>query len=155
MAGPTLDETSCMTAPVFVDTNVLVYAIDAANPEKQAAADAWMRHLWRQRLGRTSMQVLHEFYVTVTRKLRPGLDRTAAASEARLLLAWEPVMLDGKVLEDAWTLEERCGLSFWDALVVSAATAAGCRQLLTEDLQDGQDLDGVRVVNPFLHPPGQ
>lgn len=76
-----------MTAPVFVDTNVLVYARDAAGDEKQRAAADWMRHLWTRQAGRVSYQVLQEFYVTVTRELSPGLEPAEAWEEVRVLCA--------------------------------------------------------------------
>ena len=139
--------------PIFVDTNVLLYARDASEPVKQTRARAWLDHLWANRDGRLSQQVLHEYYTTVTRKLKPGLDRHAAQAEIRDLMAWQPVVLDGLVLEDAWSLEARFSLSFWDALIVAAARTAGCTHLLTEDLQHDQDLDGVRVVDPFAVQP--
>ncbi len=141
-----------MSVPTFVDSNVLVYARDASEPEKQPRAKAWMRHLWATQQGRLSQQVLHEFYVTVTRKLDPGLDPWAARQDVRALLAWEPLALDAQMMEGAWDLEDRYSLSWWDALIVSAARVARCSLLLTEGLQDGYDFDGVRIVNPFQNP---
>jgi predicted nucleic acid-binding protein len=135
--------------PVFVDTNVLVYARDASEPEKHARAFEWIRHLWDTGEGRVSMQVLQEYYVTTTRKLRPGLAPDDARADVRDLSAWRPVTIGLEGLEAAWTIEERFGLSFWDALVVAAAHVARCDVLLSEDLQHGLDLDGVRVVDPF------
>lgn len=140
--------------PVFVDTNVLVYARDASEPEKQARAREWMQHLWEKGSGRLSLQVLEEFYVTTTRKLKPGLKREDARADVLDLLAWRPVLVDGDVVEAAWSIEDRFRLSFWDALVVAAAHRAGCGHLLTEDLQNGADFDGVRVVDPFSVPVG-
>jgi predicted nucleic acid-binding protein len=140
--------------PIFVDTNVLLYARDASEPDRQPRAREWLDLLWRERSGRLSLQVLTEYYQAVTRKLRPGLDRETARADVRDLSAWRPVRVDETVMEDAWRLEDRYGLSIWDALVVASARAAGCRHLLTEDLQHGQDLDGVIVVNPFRVPPG-
>ncbi len=90
-----------------------------------------------------------ELHVTVTRKLRPGLPPRDARADVHDLAAWRPVTVSVSLLESAWSLEERFGMSFWDASVVAAAQAAGCRHLLTEDLQDGADLDGVRIVDPF------
>jgi predicted nucleic acid-binding protein len=142
-----------MTEPVFVDTNILVYTRDAADPKRQGRAREWMKLLWKERRGRVSAQVLDELYVTVTRKLRPGLDPETARVFVRTLFAWDPIPIDSKLLDNAWTVEDRFSISFWDALVVSAAQLGGCATLLTEDLQDGQDLDGVRIVNPFLHDP--
>lgn len=142
-----------MSASIFVDTNILVYALDAGAGVKQEQAANWLELAWRSGRGRISTQVLQEFYVTVTQKLRPGLDREAARAEVRALSAWRPVQVDESVLESGWDLQDRFQLSFWDALIVSAARTAACAYLLTEDLQDGQRLDGVLVVNPFLHQP--
>lgn len=134
---------------VFVDTNVLVYARDASETNKQPLAMAWMRALWESRQGRLSVQVLQEYYVTVTAKLNPGLERSVARADIRDMGAWNPLPVDSALLEDAWKIEDRYGFSLWDAAIVAAATRCGCRYLLTEDLQAGQDLDGTVVVNPF------
>jgi len=142
-----------MTEPVFVDTNVLIYARDAAAGEKQSRAVRWMGHLWRAETGRVSVQVLQEYYVTVTRKLNPGLPEEEARKDVRDLMTWRPQAVGDAVLEGAWMIEDRFGLSFWDALIVAAAQVAGCRYLLTEDLQHGQELDGVVVQSPFLVDP--
>jgi predicted nucleic acid-binding protein len=136
-------------APVFVDSNVLVYARDSAQRDKQRQAEAWMAELWRSRRGRLSTQVLTEFYVNATQKLRPGLDRETARADVRALLAWQPLDLDSRVFEDAWRIQDRDKIGFWDALIVGAAHVGGCGYVLTEDLQDGQEIVGVRVVNPF------
>ena len=140
--------------PVFVDTNLLLYARDISEPAKQPRAREWMEFLWGSQGGRLSHQVLHEYYTAVTRKLKPGLPADEAQAEVRDLMAWRPVVVDGPVLEDAWGIERRFRLHFWDALVVASARSAACSHLLTEDLQHDQDLDGVRVVNPFLVEPG-
>jgi predicted nucleic acid-binding protein len=139
--------------PVFVDTNVLVYARDASEGQKQERALAWVEHLWRTREGRLSHQVLEEYYVTVTRKLRPGLPPADARADVRALVAWGPVVVDAEVLESAWRLESRWRLSFWDAAILAEARSAGCGQLLTEDLEHGRTLGGVRVVDPFAAEP--
>lgn len=144
-----------MTERVFVDSNVLVYRRDAGEAEKQPRAAEWVEHLARSRLGRLSVQVLHEYYVTVTRKLDPGLPAEEARADAADLFVWRPLPLDADTLQEAWRVEDRFGLSFWDALIVGAARSAGCRYLLTEDLQDGQDLDGLRVVDPFSTRPDE
>lgn len=112
-----------------------------------------MAELWRSRRGRVSTQVLAEYYVNVTQKLQPGLDREIARADVRALFAWQPLDLDGPVFEQAWRIQDRYKVSFWDALIAAAASVAGCRQVLTEDLQDGQEIAGVRVVNPFLSLP--
>ena len=138
-------------SPVFVDSNVFLYAVDEANPRKQEAARNWRAELWKNRRGRVSFQVLGEFYVNAVRK-RPAA-REEARAEVRDLLAWNPVLADAGLLERGWKLQDRYGLSYWDALIVAAAKVAACRYLLTEDLQAGQKLDGIEVVNPFLRDP--
>ncbi|MGA8763761.1 MAG: PIN domain-containing protein [Candidatus Sulfotelmatobacter sp.] len=138
-------------SPVFVDTNVFLYAIDEADPRKQHAARQWRAELWKSRRGRVSFQVLGEFYVNAVR-LRPKA-RDEARGEVRDLLAWNPVVADAALLERGWKLQDRYQLSYWDALIVAAAKAANCLYLLTEDLQAGQELEGVEVVNPFERRP--
>ncbi len=140
-----------MTAPVFVDSNVFLYAMDEADPKKQQAARNWRAELWKNRLGRISFQVLSEFYVDAVRK-RPEA-RDEARAEVRDLLAWNPLTADAALVEQGWKIQDRYQLSYWDALIVAAAKASSCRYLLTEDLQAGQKLDGIEVVNPFLRGP--
>lgn len=105
--------------------------------------------LWDTGRGRLSYQVLQEFYVTVTQKLKPGLEVRHAQADVRALLAWQPLRVDARVLEGAWFIQERYGLGWWDALIVAAAQVSGCRYLLTEDLQESQALGHVEVINPF------
>src|SRR4029077_1679881 len=101
--------------------------------------------LWKSHRGRISFQVLQEFYVKVTQKWPDARDE--ARAEIRDLLAWEPVAVNGVILERSWKLQDRYKLSFWDARIVAAAKSLSCPYLLTEDLQAGQNLDGVEVVN--------
>lgn len=136
-----------MTAPVFVDTNVFIYALDEADLKKHEAALRWRTELWKSRLGRISYQVLQEFYAKVIQKW-PGA-REAARSEVRDLLAWAPVSINAELVERGWEIQDRYQLSFSDALIVAAAKAAACQYLLTEDLQPGQNLDGIVVISPF------
>lgn len=142
-----------MTGPVFVDTNVLVYARDQADPAKQAQAEAWLRRLWRDDVGRLSWQVLNEFYVTATQKLSPCLTREEARADVRDLLAWNPISVDGEVTRAAWRLQDAYPLSWWDALIVAAAQVSGCAYLLSEDMQAERNYGGVEVVNPFDRTP--
>ncbi len=141
-----------MTAPIFVDTNVLIYAFDTADRKKQQAAALWRAELWQSRRGRISFQVLHEFYVNIAHKWPAALE--TARAEVKNLMAWRPVSTDAALLERSWKIQDRYRLSFWDAAIVAAAKASSCRYLLTEDLQPDQDLDGVVVINPFLRDPG-
>lgn len=138
-----------MTAAVFVDTNVLVYANDKRDPVRHARASAWVAHLWRTQSGRVSTQVLSEYYATMTRKLVPGLTRDDAWQDVQLLLRWRPRPVDEYVLARAQELDRRHRLSWWDTLIVAAAQLEGCAVLLTEDLQDGARFDEVVVRSPF------
>jgi predicted nucleic acid-binding protein len=142
-----------MIAPVFVDTNVLIYYLDEANLKKFEASRLWLAELWKSRQGRISFQVLQEFYSTATRKW-PALSKEVRA-EIRDLLDWRPVAIDAEILEVGCKVQERYQLSFWDSLIVAAAKAASCRYLLTEDLQADQDLDGLVIVNPFGRAPDE
>lgn len=143
-----------MTEPVFVDTNVLIYRFDSSEPDKQRRCERWVEHLWSERAGRLSIQVLQELYVNLTRKLDHPLEPPEAQTIVRSLFAWRPVGVGRGTIEGAWRLQESYSLSWWDALIVAAAQEAGCSYLLTEDLNDGQLLDGVRVVDPLRTAPG-
>jgi predicted nucleic acid-binding protein len=133
----------------FVDTNVLVYAHDRSETRKQAVARARLEELWRERTGVLSTQVLQELYVIATRKLATPMPRTTARRVVALYAEWQVVQVDVPLILAASDLEERHTLSFWDALVVEAARRAGATRLLTEDLQAGRRIAGVRVENPF------
>lgn len=139
--------------PVFVDTNVLVYLRDSRDPRRQNLAAEWLGFLWESRLGRVSQQVLNEYYVTVTGKLEPGLPREEARDDVMALTAWSPVALTAGLVERAWDVQDRWGFSFWESLIISAAQVQSCSTLLTEDLTHGQELEGLRVISPFLESP--
>lgn len=134
----------------FFDTNILVYARDAGYPRKQERAAELVRGAFEAGTGRISYQVIHEFYVTVTQKLKPGLPKLEARAAVLALADWEPVTADEAMLRHAWVLQDRHQLSFWDALIVAAALACRCSLLYSEDLQHGKKYEGLRVVNPFV-----
>lgn len=138
-----------MTALVFVDTNVLVYARDPRDPVKRARAGEWLRLLWDEQRGRTSVQVLGEYYDVVTRKFSRQIAREDAWDDVRRFLAWNPQSINSEVLINARGLEERHRLNWWDSLIVAAAQLQDCALLLTEDMQDGAEYGGVRIRNPF------
>ena len=138
-----------MTAPVFVDSNVLVYARDPRDAAKQSRAAYWISHLWNERLGRSSAQVLSEYYVTVTRKLAPRVTSEDAWDDVKSFLAWRPQPIDETLLQRAREIEQRHRLSWWDSMVVAAAQLQDCALLLTEDLQDGAAFGGVTARSPF------
>jgi predicted nucleic acid-binding protein len=135
---------------VFVDTNVLVYADDGREADKREVARAWLARLWAQRRGRTSNQVLNEYYAVATRKLTLSVTRSDARAEVRRYQHWSPWAIDHQTVETAWALEARFSLSWWDGLMVASALHQGCELLLTEDLQHNQRIDSLRILNPFL-----
>ena len=140
-------------SPVFVDTNVLLYGVDDREPFKRDRARDWLAVCWDRRCGRLSTQVLNEFYANVRKKFSTALAAGDARSDVRRYQNWKPWLIDQPTIESAWAVESRYGLSYWDALRVAAAQHQGCRWLLTEDLQHGQQIDSVRIVNPFIAGP--
>jgi predicted nucleic acid-binding protein len=133
----------------FVDTNVLAYAHDRSETARQPVARARLEALWRDRSGALSTQVLQELYVVATRKLARPMPRATARRLVALYAEWPVVEVDVPLILAASELEERHRLSFWDALIVEAARRAGAARLLSEDLQDGREIAGVLVTNPF------
>ena len=137
------------TAPVFVDTNVLVYAHDASEAVRQPRAAVVLDDLWRDRTGTLSTQVLQEFYVVVTRKFNPPMPRRRARELVAAYAEWRTIQLDPLMILAASELEEKHSMSFWDALIVEAARRAGAVRLLSEDLQTGRRVAGLVIENPF------
>lgn len=133
----------------FIDTNVLVYAHDASEVLKQRVAQDVLQRLWADGSGVMSTQILQEFYSVATSKLKPAMSRSDAREVVELYSAWPVVLIAPTLILTASRLQERYRLSFWDALIVEAARVAGAERLLTEDLQDGQDIEGVRIEDPF------
>ena len=131
----------------FVDTNILLYGYDLDAPAKRAVAQSLIEQAWT-RPGHTaiSVQVLQEFHVNFRR-------RGHSTAEANVLIAdftqWPVIDKSLAVFRLGLTFQSRWQLSLWDAMILSAAHTSGARELLTEDLNHGQDYDGVRVINPF------
>jgi predicted nucleic acid-binding protein len=134
---------------VFIDTNVLVYAHDAEDKEKAAAAIALLTELWTSGTGAVSTQVLQEFYSVATGKLRPPMSPAEARQVVADYAEWAVVETTPQLILSATVLHERHEVSFWDALIVEAALLAGADTLLTEDLQHGQQFGPLTVHNPF------
>jgi len=132
----------------FLDTNILLYCDDPVNLAKQRRALELVLEHRAQRTGVVSLQVLQEYFYNATRKLGldSGLVRQKVEAYARFEVV-EPVAGDIFAAIDLHRLHH---ISYWDALVVHCARKSGCRVVLTEDLQHGQEIDGVRIFNPFL-----
>jgi predicted nucleic acid-binding protein len=136
-------------APVFVDKSLFLYSRSTGDPLRRRLAVEWIELLWRERLGRTSLQVLSEYYATLARRLDPGPARDEAWSDVLNLLVWNPLPTDADLLLRARDLERRHRLSWGDSLVVGAAQLQGCAMLLTDELPPGAIYDGVIIHNPF------
>ncbi len=139
-----------MTEVSFVDTNVLVYTRDPRDPQKRDVATELLARLWRQRTGRTSIQVLSEYYATVTRKLNPKVDPDDAWDNVLMFMTWNPQASDQAILKEARDIERRYHTNGWDASIVAAAQAQRCTILLSEDFQDGMVFGQLKVRNPFV-----
>jgi predicted nucleic acid-binding protein len=131
----------------FVDTNVLVYAFDEADPAKRAAAQAVLDA--RSTAIVISAQVLSEFYVVVTRRLERPLAPALAAAAVEQLSRLPVVPFDAALVREAIAISQDAPFSFWDGLIVAAATASGCEVLLTEDLAAGSTIGSLRIESPF------
>ncbi len=136
-----------MRADAFVDTNILLYAISTA-PE-EAARKQRAREILAQPDWGLSIQVLQEFYVNATRPPQPAMRHEDAEAAIRQLLLRPVADNNAALLLDALRLKARYQLSYWDAAIVAAAVQLGASVLYSEDLQDGQEIEGVTVVNPF------
>lgn len=138
--------------PRFVDTNILVYAEDRDAKAKHGIARDLLVELWDNGGGVVSIQVLQEFYVNVTRKLKKPLNSAKALDIVREYLTWTVVENTGRLLTSAIELQQKAQLSFWDAMVVQAAIEAGCDRLYSEDLSAGARFGSLVIVNPFARP---
>jgi predicted nucleic acid-binding protein len=133
----------------FCDTNVLVYAYDRSAGPKHELARTLVMRLWETESGAVSVQVLQELFVTVTRKAAKPLDLTAARQLVADLATWQVAVPDAADVLSAIDATVRWQTSFWDAMILVAAASLGADVIWSEDLQHGQDFDGVVIRNPF------
>jgi predicted nucleic acid-binding protein len=138
-----------MSGVAFVDSNILIYAHDRDAGSRRERARQICESLWHERTGCMSVQVLQEFYVTVTRKLRTPVARAQARELVRAYSSWVLSPTTPETVVRATELSEAAEIGFWDALIVAAAEQSGADTLYSEDLNDGQVIAGVRVVNPL------
>ena len=137
------------TSAEFCDTNVLIYAYDRAAGAKWARARQLVDRLGTEHVGAVSVQVLQEFYVTITRRGTPPLSPEAARAIVEDLTAWRVVEPRARDVRDAIDGSVRWRVSFWDAMLLVAANRAGASVFWSEDLNDGQLYGSVTVRNPF------
>lgn len=135
---------------LFLDTNILVYAYDTSAREKHEVARGVVAEIWRSGLGILSIQVLQEFFVTVTRKLKKPLDGRAALQLVEDFLTWTIILNDEGNLLYAIRIHLQSKFSLWDSLIIAAAVRGEATYLISEDLSHGQKIEGITIRNPFL-----
>jgi len=137
-----------MSDKTFVDTDILIYAHDADAKSKHDVAKNLLAKLWSARTGVVSMQVLQEFYVNVTRKIASPLPRNLARMIPNSYAIW-CVETAPSEISSAFRIEDESRIGFWDALIVASAVKCGARRILSEDLNAGEMIAGIRIENPF------
>ncbi len=138
-----------MSGSVFLDSNMLVYAYDKHDPKKQAKAQAILRDSIKDESAVLSTQVLGEFFVVVTRKIKEPLSLDDAEKIINILSVLPVEEIDLPLVKRAIDTQKRYGVSYWDSLILAAAERSGCGRVLTEDLNDSQQYNGVFIENPF------
>ena len=137
-----------MSDKTFIDTNVLIYAHDVDAKRKHEAAKRVLHELWSEHTGVLSMQVLQEFYVNVTRKIASPLPKDVARMVVTSYAIW-CVETTPTEMSSAFRIEDESRIGFWDALIVASAAKCGASRILSEDLNAGQMIAGIRIENPF------
>jgi predicted nucleic acid-binding protein len=140
---------SCMSGVAFVDSNILIYAHDLQAGVKRERAVGKLRELWDSGNGRLSIQVLQEFYVNATQKLATPIARSTAREIIKTYGVWLHQATTVETITRATEIAELARISFWDALIVASAEEVEADELLSEDLNAGQSIVGIRVVNPL------
>ena len=138
-----------MSAVAFVDSNILIFAHDLDAGVKRELAMAKLRELWDSGTGRLSVQVLQEFYVNVTQKLATPIAASTAREVIRAYGVWVHHATTVETVTRATEISDLARISFWDALIVASAEEVDADELLSEDLNDGQSIAGIKVVNPL------
>ena len=133
----------------FFDTNILIYASDRSEPEKQSQARRLLKRAIENDTGVVSAQVLSEFFTVVTRRIRQPLSIEEAEHVIEQLTILPVVAVDVALVRQAIGTCRRYQISYWDALIVAAAEKAGCTRIISEDLNPGQSYHGIAVVDPF------
>ena len=137
-----------MNDKTFVDTNVLIYAHDSDAKAKHAAAKSVLRDLWSDRNGVLSPQVLQEFYMNVTKKIPHPLSKASARLVVSTYAIW-CIETTSVEISNAFRIEDESRIGFWDALIVASALKSGASRILSEDMNAGQTIAGIRIENPF------
>jgi len=138
-----------MTDSIFLDTNILVHAYDKHYPKKQATAQVLLKEGIETESVVLSSQVLGEFFVVITHKIKNPISAEEAQKIIALLGILQIVDVDLSLVNLAVENHKKYGISYWDSLILAAAERAGCKRVMTEDLNHGQEYNSVLVENPF------
>ncbi|SDN35253.1 Predicted nucleic acid-binding protein, contains PIN domain [Methylobacterium phyllostachyos] len=138
--------------PIFIDTNVLIYARDDRSADKRERARAWLAAITDLGCARTNLQVLNELTRWIL-KNEPGRSLGDIQNEVETIGAWGARPTDQDDTELAWLVRKNLGYQWFDCLLVAAAQLAGCRYFLTEDMAHGAVFDGLTLINPFRTSP--
>jgi predicted nucleic acid-binding protein len=138
-----------MSDRVFIDTNVLTYLFDTSEPQKRVRANQVLSAETETGELIVSTQVLQELYVSLTRGKDPIATPELARQAVEAAAGYTVVQVDLGLVRAGIRVSQTALLSFWDGLIIAAAASAGCTRLLTEDLNAGQIIEGVRIENPF------
>ena len=138
-----------MSGVAFVDSNILIYAHDLDAGVKRERAVAKLRELWNSGTGRLSIQVLQEFFVNATQKLATPIARSTAREIIETYGVWVRHATTVETVTRATVISDLARISFWDALIVASAEEVEADELLSEDLNAGQSIVGIKVVNPL------
>lgn len=137
-----------MSATTFIDTNILIYSVDRADPVKRETAITLIAEHATRRTGIISTQVLQEFYSAATRKL--GIEPAAAKRHLQDFQIFDVVQVTPHMIEQGIDASVLHNISFWDGLILAAASTANASKLLSEDLNHAQTIEGITIQNPFL-----
>ncbi len=137
-----------MKGKTFVDTNILIYSLDNNYPDKQKISRKKLSMLGKSKTGVISTQVMQEFYVITTKKYKR--DQIKIKNLLKFYENYEIVQISVNLIHEAIDISILNQLSFWDSLIISAAVQAKCSSILTEDMNHGQIINGLRIINPFV-----
>ena len=135
---------------IFLDSNIIIYAYDKTAGNKCDIANQILVDLWNIGNGIISTQVLSEFFVNVTRKIRTPLNAIQAKEIVKDLLKWQVVVNYGNSILNVIDLQIKYKYSFWDSMILQSAISSDAKILLSEDFSHGQTIEGVKIENPFL-----
>lgn len=140
-----------MKDKVFLDTNILIYAIDSSDKEnvKRDIAKDLINEIIEKENGVISIQVVQEFFQISTNKIKVPIQVDEAIEYLKYISVMEVVSPGFEIVVLAARLQQKNHFSFWDAMIIQSALSVGCKKVFTEDLQDGFVIDGLEIINPF------